>query len=99
MSTRRVRYPEICFHATGPTVRLSAAKTIHGHAETGAGTLGILSALGLLECREGGTPILHLRTFSTYVAEALQSKRSGRRELRNSRSISISRQGSPDIIT
>ena len=53
-------------HVAGSGISLGAAKSRYGHAETGAGAVGLLSAVEALEHRRKA-PILHLCHLNSYV--------------------------------
>lgn len=56
----------------GQRMALGAAKSRYGHAETGAGAVGLISALQCQQQQEQ-TPVLHLRNLNAYVTGIMQS--------------------------
>ena len=61
----------VLFPGTVP-LELAAAKSRSGHAETGAGAVGIRAATMRLSCL-GQLPLAHLRSPNTHVAQALDT--------------------------
>ena len=61
---------------TGGKLELAAAKSALGHAETGAGAVGLSRAIGALTQRRQ-QPVLHLRTINHHVAGILDSFHKG----------------------
>lgn len=57
-------------------LRLSAAKSRAGHAETAAGAIGIGAALLSIEAQPQ-PPIAHLRHFNPYVLSILETAAKG----------------------
>lgn len=51
----------------GGNLSYGAAKSRYGHAETGAGAVGLLAAISMQE-NQLQAPILHLRNINTYVS-------------------------------
>lgn len=62
----------MCAVRAGSLLTVSAAKSHLGHAETGAGAVGIATAvLSLL--RAQAAPLLHLRSMNSYVQAVLET--------------------------
>lgn len=62
-----------CVHVPGAVpLELAAAKSRGGHAETGAGAVGMKAAAMRLSYL-GQLPLAHLRSLNTHVAQALDT--------------------------
>jgi len=74
-------------HSARAAIGLAAAKSCFGHAETGAGLIGMVSALSAVGM-QNKQPIMHLTNVNAYVSSALDGAQLG--------SFSAARQMAPD---
>ena len=65
-----------CWQGQQPAWQLSAAKSRMGHAEAGAGVLGMLHVLLQLQSSQVN-PLTHLRSMNPHVASVLGSHKAG----------------------
>jgi acyl transferase domain-containing protein len=52
---------------------LSTIKGYAGHSEAGAGTVGVLEAVAIMQ-QQALAPVLHVRELNPYVAQPLEGK-------------------------
>ncbi|KAK9834736.1 hypothetical protein WJX74_008822 [Apatococcus lobatus] len=79
-------------HVPGRNVRLAAAKSKLGHAETGAGAVGIAQTMLQMQ-QHRQLPMTHLRMLNPYVLNALEAEA---KHLSNAQAgVSIQRQHAP----